>query len=303
VQSSEPRGVTISDYAYNPRPRSFHPSLKAQIEAGAERYCGILSDALRFLPAFTAIAKDPNGRTSSSPYWVNGWIPALDGIALYGLVAHYAPALFVEVGSGNSTKFVRRAIEDQKLQTRIISIDPKPRADVDEICDEVIRSRLEDVDLGIFDQIRAGDMVFLDSSHRSFEGSDTTVFFTEILPDLPKGTIYGIHDIFLPFDYGVPTISPEWPSNLLPASWTEIRRRFSAFVKEFYNEQYLLASYLLGGGDGDEIILPCACVSSRPDLLSILNPIWTAPHFRGIEPWGGSFWLRRGSRTAGSVHP
>ena len=76
----------------------------------------------------------------SVPFWDNGWFPPLDAICLYGLVASPTnPRLYLEVGSGNSTKFVRRAIEDHKLRTKIISIDPQPRAVVDQLCDEVVR--------------------------------------------------------------------------------------------------------------------------------------------------------------------
>ena len=31
--------------------------------------------------------------------------------------------------------------------------------------------------------------------------SDVTVFFCEILSVLPKGLVFGFHDIYLPFDY------------------------------------------------------------------------------------------------------
>ena len=37
----------------------------------------------------------------------------------------------LEIGSGNSTKFARRAIRDHRLCTRITSIDPHPRAEID----------------------------------------------------------------------------------------------------------------------------------------------------------------------------
>ena len=44
---------------------------------------------------------------------------------------------------------------------RIVSIDPEPRAAIDNICDEVIRAGLETCDLSIFDQLEAGDILFL----------------------------------------------------------------------------------------------------------------------------------------------
>ena len=133
------------------------------------------------------------------PRWANDMFPCLDGAALYSLLVRENPRLYAEIGSGNSTKFARRAIDDAALQTKIISIDPKPRAEIDQLCDEVIRLPLEELkDLSLFSQ---SDFVFFDGSHRSFQNTDVTVFFGEVLPLLPNGCIYGIHDILLPYDY------------------------------------------------------------------------------------------------------
>jgi hypothetical protein len=207
------------------------------------------------------------------PFWVNQWLPIVDGIAIYGLLAHYNPRSFVEVGSGNSTKFAKRAIKDHNLRTNIISIDPHPRADIDQLCDQLVRERLEDIDLSLFTTLGADDIVFIDNSHRSFQGSDVTVFFNEILPMLGKGCIYGIHDIFLPYDY--------------PAEWKD----------KFYNEQYVLMAYLLGGAGGDEIILPAAYVCSVEKLRSVLMPAFEDVVRKGAHFGGGGFWLRRGTRS------
>jgi hypothetical protein len=109
----------------------------------------------------------------------------------------------------------------------------------------------------------------VDNSHRSFQNSDVTVFFTEILPTLSAGVLFGIHDIWTPNDY--------------PAEW---RGRW-------YNEQYLLEAYLLGGFKRDEIVLPAAWVSQEPEMMAILAPLFQAPRMSGVQPHGGTFWLRR----------
>lgn len=46
------------------------------------------------------------------------------------------------------------------------------------------------------------DVVFLDGSHRVFMNNDASVFFLDGLPRLPPGVLVGVHDIFLPEDYG-----------------------------------------------------------------------------------------------------
>jgi hypothetical protein len=42
------------------------------------------------------------------PAWVNGFLPGLDAAALYGMLALQPPETYLEVGSGNSTRFARR---------------------------------------------------------------------------------------------------------------------------------------------------------------------------------------------------
>jgi hypothetical protein len=208
----------------------------------------------------------------SAPFWANDWFPPFDGAALYCLIAEQSPRNYIEVGSGISTRFARQAISDLNLPTRIISIDPHPHNVIDSLCDEVIRSRMEDVPRDFWETIGPEDMLFVDNSHRSFSNSDVTVFFTEVLPALQAGTIWGLHDIFLPWDY--------------PEEWRD----------RFYNEQYLLLSYLLGGADGDEIILPIHWAAAQPQLHGILAPLWTHASLRGLGT-GGGFWMRR---SAGS---
>ena len=192
-----------------------HPQLQALFAAHDDRYRATLEGFAPLYPALRRIAAHPG--EPGQPHWINDWFPAFDAVGLYGYIATRRPRRLIEIGSGNSTLFARRAIADHGLATRIVSIDPEPRADVDAICDEVMRLPLEDVPLEFFATVTADDILFFDGSHRALQNSDATVFFTEILPMLPPGALVGVHDIFLPFDY--------------PDGW---RNRW-------YSEQYLLA--------------------------------------------------------------
>ncbi len=273
------------DYAYDVRRRAWQRSGAARrlyglLQESETRASQLLHEFVRFLPHFRRIAlEDTRGLPAAEPRWVNGWLPGLDGVTIYGLLATENPRWYVEVGSGNSTKFARRAIRDHGLRTQILSIDPQPREEIDALCDRVVRERLEDVDPAQFEQFQPDDLLFVDCSHRSFQGSDVTVFFTEILPILPHGLIYGIHDIWLPEDY--------------PLHWRD----------RFYNEQYLLAAYLFGGADGDQILLPNYFLSSFSPAIHILNELWQDPKFEGIEAGGGCFWMRRGAARAAKHAP
>jgi len=263
------------------------------IAGGAQRYAKLLETFLTFLPDFQRIAVKP-GNDPSLPYWVNGYIPALDAISIYGIVASNKPQLYVEIGSGNGARFARQAIRDHKLSTRIILINPSPPNDVDALSDLTVQQPIEETDLSIFTRLAADDVVFIDGSHRAFQNSDATVFLTHVVPSLAGGVIYGLHDVFLPLDYGESVLSPEWPDEKLPYARAEIESLIVDFISRFYNEQYLMAAYLLGGGAGDQILLPCAWITSQVHLLKTLMPIWDLPELDGIEPWGGAFWMRRG---------
>ncbi|QRY80875.1 class I SAM-dependent methyltransferase [Pseudomonas sp. PDNC002] len=267
--------VVIEDYsAYTPKRREslatseIRRVLDSHFDAEAARIRTTFRDFLELKPYLLKIPCRPQAEQPEEPAWINGWLPGADSLALYGFAARNNPRHFMEVGSGNSTKFVRRAIRDHGLQTRITSIDPYPRAEIDALCDQVMRTPLEDLDLQLFDALGENDMLFIDNSHRSFQNSDVTVFFTEILPRLKPGVLVGIHDIFLPFDY--------------PNEWAD----------RFYNEQYLLCCYLLGGMRKLHIELPLVHLYYCTDSMDVLNELWCDERLNGVEPTGVAFWLR-----------
>jgi hypothetical protein len=188
-------------------------------------------------------------------------------LAIYTF-AREAAAYYVEIGSGFSTRFARRAITDARDRAKIVSIDPEPRDDIESLCDENIRMPLEAADQSVFARLSEGDVVFIDGSHRCLSNSDATVFFLEILPNLPPGVIVGIHDIYLPDDY-----PPEWSDR-------------------FYSEQYLLAAYLLGGHQGAEVLLPIHFCSRLRDFGALTDHLWRELATKDIDHDGSSFWLR-----------
>jgi hypothetical protein len=259
----------------NPVPRygegkPSHPGLTRIIDAGRDRYAALLGRFGEFTDDLGRIPVEPSA-DPGEPHWDNGWLPSLDAIALYCTLALNDPAVYLEVGSGNSTRFARRAITDHGLRTKIISIDPAPRASCNRLCDEVIRARLETLDISTaLDKLGPGDVVFLDGSHRSFMNSDATVFFLEMMPHLPADSLVHIHDIYLPDDY--------------PQTW---RHRY-------YTEQYLLASWLLGGSAGYEVHCPNHFISRDPELAALVPVPSADPRIAAGEPTGPtSFWLRR----------
>jgi hypothetical protein len=204
---------------------------------------------------------ETNGHT---PFWQNDFIPAFDAVAFALMLMDTQPKLVLEIGSGNSTKFIRSAIQFLNMDTKIVSIDPFPRAQVDTLCDRIIRKALENAVDDVLGMFSERPLVFFDGSHRVLPNSDVMVFFLEILSALPDGCVYGIHDINLPYDY------------------------FPALIERLYTEQYMLAAYLLGGADGDTVELPTCYLTATGEFDKALPQDIDFP-FRN----GESFWLRR----------
>jgi hypothetical protein len=157
----------ISRWGYGKPP---HPQIAGKFERQRAEFAELLG---RFSQSSEILASVPleGDRDSSIPYWKNSFFEYLDGAALIAMLNYKAPVRYLEIGSGNSTKFARHAIKGARLPTKIISLDPEPRAQIDTLCDTTIRRRLEDSDLSLFDQLEAGDILFFDGSHRVFTNS------------------------------------------------------------------------------------------------------------------------------------
>jgi predicted O-methyltransferase YrrM len=169
--------------------------------------------------ALTAVGADK----PPAPRWSQDWFPRLDAAAAYVLVRERRPLRIVEVGSGHSTRFLARAVQDGGLPTEITAIDPAPRAALGGLPIRFVRKTLQEAGLEPFAALKAGDVLFVDSSHILMPGSDVDLLLNHVLPALPAGVLIHIHDIFLPDDY--------------PADW-EWRG---------YNEQLGVAALLQGG--------------------------------------------------------
>jgi len=251
-------------YGYGKPP---HRKLFEIIERGRSAY---VEHVDYFMSLRDQLVRIPNRMEEPTivPAWLNSALPALDAISIYGFISKYRPKTYLEIGSGQSTKFARQAIADSRFTTRIVSIDPEPRAEIDSICDKIIRAPLEDVDLSVFDTLERGDILFVDNSHRCFMNSDVTVVFLDVLPRLKSGVLVGFHDIALPLDYE------------------------PAMANRHYSEQYLLAVHLLAEGPHTEILFAGAFVSMDRPLHGTLTPVLENPCMSGVSPYGSAFWLR-----------
>ena len=158
-----------------------------------------------------------------SPRWTQDWFPRLDAAAAYAIVRATRPRRIIEVGSGHSTRFLARAVADERLATRITAVDPEPRATLAGLTIDWLAMPVQRADPGIFSALEPGDILFIDSSHQVKPGSDVEFLMERALPRLAGGVRVHFHDIFLPDDY--------------PAAWAWRR----------YNEQQAVARLLEAG--------------------------------------------------------
>jgi hypothetical protein len=220
--AGRPRGFFIP-YRYagtlTRRRRTKYVGLERLFDADAGRFAALLGNLDAYADDLLAIGDE----RPPAPRWNQDWFPRLDAAMAYALVRQHRPACIVEVGSGHSTRFLARAVRDGGLATRIVAIDPAPRAALRGLPVEWLATAAPSCGPAPFQALAAGDILFIDSSHILMPGTDVDFLLNDVLPLLPVGALVHFHDVFLPDDY-----PPSW-------SWRG------------YNEQCAVAALLAGG--------------------------------------------------------
>lgn len=203
----------------------------------------------------------------------NGTYGEGDAEILYGMVRKYKPRRLIEIGSGHSTKLVTQAIrktveDDPDYACEHLCIEPFMNPWLEQLGVNVIREKVETLDLSLFQSLCPSDILFIDSSHVIRPQGDVLFEYLEILPTLPPGVLVHIHDIFTPFDY-----LEKWVID-----WQLV-----------WNEQYLLEAFLSGNPDYEILLATNWLSREEPDAMKEMFPGFrTFPH---SEP--SSFWVRR----------
>lgn len=188
-----------------------------------------------------------------------------DPIIYHCMIRHFKPARIIEVGAGYSTLVAFNAAA-QNGATKITAIEPYPGDMLSGIAGEIhlVKQIAQTIDIGVFSELGANDILFIDSSHVVKTGSDVCFLVLEALPRLAEGVIVHFHDIFLPFDY--------------PMSWLKQGR-------VFWNEQYLIHAYLLHNQRARILFANRYMIEYHPEALRRAFP--DSP-----TRSGGSLWLR-----------
>jgi hypothetical protein len=207
-------------------------------------------------------------------YLGNGFYDSLDAETLYAVVRRAAPRRVVELGSGMSSLVIAdaRARTEGSAGGRHVIFDPFPRAELREALTEVAELHAisaTDVPLSEFQQLAAGDILFVDTTHTVKVGGDVNRIVLEVLPALAPGVNVHLHDIYLPWEY--------------PREFFEERGFFWA-------EQYLLQAFLAFNSEFEVLFGTHALQRRFPDEIERLVPrahVGTLP---------SAFWLRRSER-------
>jgi Methyltransferase domain len=151
-----------------------------------------------------------------------------DAETFYNILRHFKPKRIIEIGCGYSTLLAQEAAsankaDNREYHCRHICIEPYEMPWLEKLDVEVIRKKLEEIDLSFFSQLQGNDILFIDSSHIIRPQGDVLCEYLEILPKLNSGVLVHVHDIFSPKDY--------------PREWV---------IDEhcLWNEQYLLEAFL-----------------------------------------------------------
>ena len=203
----------------------------------------------------------------------NGVFERIDAEVLHCMIRHFSPKRMIEIGSGYSSLITAAACERNRAEGRpaqFTLIEPYPNDLFLKTIPGVShlhRKRVEDCPLAMFEELEAGDILFIDSSHVIRSGNDVEYEYFEIIPRLRPGVVIHIHDVFLPFRY--------------PANW--INQEFI-----FWNEQYLVEALLMHNPSYRVIWAGCHVHTEHPEHL-----VKTFPGYDPNRYLPGSIWIVR----------
>jgi len=194
-----------------------------------------------------------------------------DAVILHAMLRHFKPQRVIEAGSGFTSALMLDTDERfLRARTEFTFIEPFPERllsltrDSDfERC-TLIRDRLQNAPLGLFQQLEANDILFVDSSHVSKIGSDVNYLLFEILPILNPGVFVHFHDILWPFEY--------------PLEWVMAGRA--------WNEAYMLRAFLQYNSHFEVVLLNSFVGHAFQALMAEKMPAF-------LKDPGGSLWLRK----------
>ena len=211
------------------------------ISLNRENQKKILNDYIKY---YKDLPFPENKKENFRYFYNNDYFEYSDAIFLFSFLLKNKPKKIIEIGSGFSSAVILDTIENFfPKRPDVIFIEPNPGRlnnlifEKDRNNFKLINKKLQETSIDIFSQLKAGDLLFIDSSHVIKYGSDLQTLFFNILPFLPEGVFVHFHDIFYPFEYPY-----EWLKKGI--YWNEIYF-LRAFLSYNYNwEIYFFNTYV-----------------------------------------------------------
>jgi predicted O-methyltransferase YrrM len=216
-------------------------------------------------------------------YFENLLYPYSDAIFLYCMMRHSQPKTIIEVGGSGYSSCLILDTNERFLdhQLSCICIEPYPNhifallKEDEEENFQLIQKPVQEVDLGIFQQLSHNDILFIDSTHVAKIDSDVNHLLFHVLPSLKKGVLIHFHDIFYPFEY--------------PKEWVYNGRA--------WNEAYMLRNFLQYNNKFKIEFFNTFLQHFHQNLFAAEMPLCLKGveyDWNGINIWtGGSIWLRK----------
>lgn len=220
-------------------------------------------------PSSAELARDDGRRY----HYENSALGVGDGVLLYSMIRHLAPKRIIEVGCGYSSALMLDTNTrhfDNEIELTFIEPYPELLESLmlegdDERC-QIKPIAVQDVDLGIFDSLASGDILFIDSTHVSKLGSDVNRLIFDVLPRLAPGVVIHIHDIGPSFNY--------------PDQWIREGRA--------WNESYLVRAFLAYNTEFEIMAWGPYLHTEHREFMDVQMPMTATER-------GNSLWIRRTS--------
>jgi hypothetical protein len=186
------------------RAESKTPSTRA-FDFNEEAQCALLEE---FKEYYRRLPFSPEARPDRRYFFENPNYSFSDGIILYCMMRHLQPSRILAIGSGCSSCAmldVNELFFDKSIACTFVDPQPPLPRDLVRESDQqrirIVGDQVQNVDTTIFRELRASDILFIDSSHVARTGSDMNYVIFEVLPLLAKGVHIHFHDILYPFEY------------------------------------------------------------------------------------------------------
>lgn len=222
----------------------------------------------KYIDEYKFVEKYSQTKSDTEYYIQNSQYSWLDSRLLFVLLNQWQPKRIIEVGSGFSsllTAHVNAQCLNNKMNFKCIEPFPRKflRKDIPGL-KQVIVEKVEDLPLTTFQELDAGDVLFVDSSHVAKTGSDVNYLLFEVLPILSKGVKIHFHDIFLPHEY--------------PQDWVLEENRS-------WNEQYLLRALLMHSNTFKVLFGSSYAHHKYPELVTTALNLPDGTGFSGSSIW------------------